>query len=546
MYEYRVLEFRSIEPLKIGAGGNKSIFTEPTKEYLPGSTIRGALISQLVRYGLFNENKNSILHNLKCYNAYPYVEDIKALFLPTPYHLRMDKHDWRKKKSSKGENNEIDIANLSLDSNNNHNAKNHLKYSFLSEVDGRLHGVQVQKEFRLHHTTAIKGDEPENLFRYEAISSGQVFRSLLKYSKDLSSHIKQILSSTETVYIGGSKGSGYGKCKVTPVGDSYIEYDEAINALGFRFKRNKDKTNEMVVVCLSDCVFRDEYGQPTNYLSDDFIYQLSGIKVNIGRRFIQTGLTEGYNTKWNARYPKEATLKAGTVLVFNMPEGISMTDRDRVGKLLEQNLLGYRTQDGYGWLGIDLDYPNKLMLNELKNIENNNTAASQSTSGLYDFKLDEQMQTFKTILSGLANAKMRWLHMIVIKCSANSNDDYRLIINKELRNNHINKFIKELEKYIEKITIKNHLHIEPLQNRYAKNDKQFSFAGYNFNEICEFLNKKKNNKLESFTKNKINSKLGQLFYNDTNEEFRHKIFLIDLLLAGLHVERRLDGNDTGE
>ncbi len=91
---YRVIEITNKEPLKIGSGGSKSGQIEPSKDYIPGSTIRGAFINKFIRFGIFNEQTSKrILSQVDFYNAYPFLAG--SLFFPTPYHLRVDKHDWR-------------------------------------------------------------------------------------------------------------------------------------------------------------------------------------------------------------------------------------------------------------------------------------------------------------------------------------------------------------------------------------------------------------------------------------------------------------------
>ena len=540
MYEYRVLEFHNLEPMKIGSGGNKSTYTEPSRDFLPGSTIRGALISQFVNSRLFDEYKQNILYELECYNAYPYAESTKTLFLPTPIHLRMDKHEWRENTK----NNQITaIANLAAD-NSDSRCKNQLRPSFVSEVivqtqdepQSVLRGLLVQKEFRLHHTTAFDEVEPENLFRYEAISSGQVFRSILKYRIELRPHFDNIFGSnnTLTVYIGGSKGSGYGKCEVYNKG-TYAEYSEAINRLGLQFKKSKNNLEEMTVTCLSDCMFRDVYGQPTNYLPEEYIYQLTGLRVSIAKKFVQTGVTEGYNTKWNARYPKETTVKAGSVLIYKLPSKISEDEKNSLEKLLEQNLIGYRTQDGYGWVGINFDYPNKILPNEAECITQCAINAAVTDS---DFKTIEDRHTMDTILTGLKDAKKRWLQMIYIK-SLNHQDeatsDYRFIINNVMKNSQISNLIEKLNQFKDGKLVDT----DTLKYYYANNNKMFSLAGCNFKTICEYLNgKEENSRLDDLINKKLNSKLGQLFYNDTEKKLRDIKFLIEFLLVGLEIERR--------
>lgn len=158
MKKYLVIEINNKEPLKIGSGGSKAQ-TEPAKEYIPGSTIRGAVIAQLLRHGIYDESTiKEALQKIQCYNAYPYRAG--KLFIPTPQHLRMSKHEWRKKKAS-NEKNPCTLNLINLLENQSPEMKNPLEYRFIAVQDRRLTGVKIPKTYRQHHT---KGKEKDNLF----------------------------------------------------------------------------------------------------------------------------------------------------------------------------------------------------------------------------------------------------------------------------------------------------------------------------------------------------------------------------------------------
>ena len=57
-----------------------------------------------------------------------------------------------------------------------------------------------------------KKGEKNKLFRYESIKKDQIFSGIIKVVKD--EYVQEVLNlfSNEAVYIGGSKGSGYGRC----------------------------------------------------------------------------------------------------------------------------------------------------------------------------------------------------------------------------------------------------------------------------------------------------------------------------------------------
>src|SRR5690606_26606484 len=81
-------------------------------------------------------------------------------------------------------------------------------------IDDEYTKVKVEKVSNLHIN---KRKEKNILFRYEAIKKGQVFGGIIKAEED--TYVDEIVNllEDEIIYIGGSKGSGYGKCIIEDV-----------------------------------------------------------------------------------------------------------------------------------------------------------------------------------------------------------------------------------------------------------------------------------------------------------------------------------------
>lgn len=440
-----IIDINNIEPLKIGAKGYQSKFEEPCKDYIPGSTIRGAIIGQLIRLGKFEDAEKLILLSMECYNAYPCVEN--KLYIPTPLHLRMDKHEWRKAKYSEKGTLELEdlLKNNEADKEKD---KNHLAYGYitLDEDKESLRGIKVEKEYRLHHSTikAKEDKDRENLFRYQAISAGQSFRTIIKYKKKVDKRIKELFSKPSEIYLGGSKGSGYGRSKISVL-KSYDSYKEAKEKLGINFTTEKN-TKELVITCLSDCLFRNEHGQPCNHIPVEELARLGDIKgkIELTKQFVQAGQTEGYNTKWNARYPKEATVKAGSVLKYQLEDNLTEAMLDK----LEQNLIGGRIQDGYGWIGVNIDFPAQIYIEPKKNEKEHESISREEFMNKIN-NSNKLSKSYNVILGGLSAARERWLSMLCDKLSDYSNNDekYKLIISESFNNSQI----KNLEDMLYKL-----------------------------------------------------------------------------------------------
>jgi hypothetical protein len=546
---YRIIEINNLEPLKIGAIGTQSTYTEPTAEYIPGSTIRGALIGQLIRLQLFNDStKSDILLGMECYNAYPYFEN--TFYLPKPFHLRIDKHEWRKAKVNNEE--KLKLFDLLEEKENKEIGKNQLEYSFITVENDCLRGRKVAKEYRLHHSTGnnqkpkqthtsnqpdSESKERENLFRYQAISTGQSFRAILKYKAELEQQMNALLKENRILYFGGSKGSGYGKSQMRTVTKPLQDYREIKEALGIKSfpKNNRD---EIIITCLSDCLFRNDFGQPINHLSEKYLYDLTGKEAKLERQFIRTGQTEGYNTTWKARYPKETTVKAGSILKYSFPEGLTSDEIHSLIDFLEEQPAGGRTQDGYGWLGVNIAYPEKLLIDEKK------SAADEDVHIDLDelLKKERIKNTFEILKTGMQEAKERWLMMLFTQLfrPAGEGRQREFFISDGLNKHQMKNMEDLIDDWIKskggKNSNKAEGKVKTILERYYANDNQLFFLkGSNLTEVFNYLDGSPNETLREFANMKLNTQRGSLFY--FNEEKAEEQFIADLLKTGLYIER---------
>ena len=88
------------------------------------------------------------------------------------------------------------------------------------------------------------------MFRYEAIEKGQIFRALIKVnlSEDEIEKVIKVLNDGE-FYIGGSKGSGYGKVEIIEDEIEVLDNNpESIDILS-------DIKNEFIIFTTSDGIF---------------------------------------------------------------------------------------------------------------------------------------------------------------------------------------------------------------------------------------------------------------------------------------------------
>lgn len=538
---YQVIEITNREPLKIGAAGSKANQTEPSKDYIPGSSLRGAVIAAMTSQGMFAGNEKNVLLSMACGNAYPYRNG--SLYLPAPRHLRMDKHDWRKRKSLCHINNQDVVPYITLTDllTTREQAKNNLEYHFLTIRDNHLAGLQVAREYRLHHSTSRNADraEKENLFRYQAISSGQTFRALIWFDASLQSLIERIFQQQSPVYLGGSKGSGYGLCDWQPVGNVVTEYQEVKRRIGLpeRLRREfagEEPGTELRITCLSDILVRNQYGQPVNVIPEDKLAAICGQPVKFKDQSIETGLTEGYNSTWQARYPKETTLKAGSVLRYTFQTPQSEENLQKIADEIERTLLGDRIQDGFGWLGVNLPYPQRLLIAETENAIEETAYAADDLAQLR--KAPRVRDVLSRIISGLETAKMKWLNMICVRSweSGQKLPGADCFILSELNKSQL----ATLRTQLKTAQAGNWEQKRYLSRGYQENNCQCSIAQCNFVQILAFLTHKEGTlpypELTAYARKRLRSRSAQLFYSQDRQP--EKTFIGDLLLAGIEIK----------
>lgn len=506
MHKYLVLEINNLEPLKIGSRGVQN-HVENSKSHIPGSTIRGAVIYYLIKELKLDRDlcvkgdgryRKQLLEDMKCFNAYPVYDD--KVFFPVPIHLKTDKHEYRKKVIK--EEKEFKAFGSLLDETK---YKNALQLEYTSFDDSTIKAIEVSKEFRLHHN---KCENIDNLFRYEAIKKGYKFRTIIVGSQEVLTAIEKGLEKNNEWYLGGSKGSGYGLCNIKKLSICKT-YRDAKEKLGLKFKSKEE--NNLIITCLSDCIFRDDKGNPSNYIPVSELEKVVGKKnFEIERSIVEQGYSEGYNVKWGLRYPKESTVKAGSVIKY-ICDKLSKDDLVKI----EEKLYGVRTTDGYGWIAVNVEHPYKIDLNIIT--DNNRRENNQQKKPI---KPSNEIDSLDIIIKGLGKAKKKWLRHIFLK-ERESKSIKVSITNKSIRENMLKLLKKEISA---NKTI--------LSRPYMNNKDKFSIKESTFKDIYDYCCEKGDKPiLDDYVENKLNTFKGSLFYKATDK----RKLLMDIAILSLEL-----------
>lgn len=532
---YYVLKIQNKEPMKIGANGSKENQTEPSKEYIPGSTLRGTFISRMLKgKDIEDKLKYKMLSNIDFYNAYPYAYDNgkEILFMPAPRHIRIDKHQWRRSKHSE---NRCKTNNLLEESTDDKVGKNNLEFRFIGLKGEQMVGFKTKKTYRLHHNTKkeLGSDERDNLFRYEAIDKGHCFKGMIHVKdEELRQYVEECLKERE-FWIGGSKSSGYGKVEL-------IEVEENTR-LETGFKRDKNIDAEIRITCLSDCIFRDRRGNTIGKIEESELEPYFG-KSLFKRGFIDTGISEGYNNTWKSRYPKETTVKAGSVLVYE----VKNCSEEKI-KEFEEKLHGERTQDGFGWVAVNLEYGTEL---DTKNLDFMSAAKVCIQEDNREEDKVEEDKSMKIILKGMSKSRKNWIRSIVKKeMESNKTNDSRkrIVVDRVILSKENCRNMMAMISYVQKsIEVENETKNESgfeaekeyINSRsYTQDNTWFSVVDQNFKNLFNYLSGHKNEHFSAYAKEKLNSAKGKLLYSGfLDEEIKKRMIISEIAYEALYIK----------
>lgn len=355
------IQFRTLEPI-LATSFQGDPNSDVSYSYIPGSMIRGAIISRYLRHhhlseldlndakvkGLFFDATQTLY-----LNGYLLSQEDKRT-LPVP-------RSWFKDKDAKlPESNEdrsmviYDRAveyNLPDDDENDDDSKitpKAIEQNFCTLKSKSVVLYSEKRRINIHNfrnRKKGKGTKSEGeIFRYEAIDSEQNFKAIiLCYNTDLLGTLQTLLPESSNIWFGGSQSAGYGKTKiekVEPLADNWCEVEIPANQ-----RVNNDR---LIITLLSDTILRDDCGQT---VADANLIQ-SAIQQTIGKIlpspesviiYASSTLIGGFNRKWGLPLPQVPALLAGSVIVF---EGITL-NTDQIEQL-EYYGIGERRNEGFG------------------------------------------------------------------------------------------------------------------------------------------------------------------------------------------------------
>lgn len=349
MAKYIEYDLENLEEIKITPTINQSD-ANFSKSYISGSSVRGACISKYIQNEKI-ENLNEGLSKelflkggLKFLNAYRLElskKERRSLPFPRCYYALKD--DIKQKKDK------LKITNsLNMEKGKNYEKVKEKEF-VLFDSEEVLESISVLKEEYLHIRKPGEKNDENKIFRYEVIKANQKFRGYIKVEdkfEEQIDNIKDLLNNT--FYIGGSKGSGYGLCKIDNIkvlneNPEYKYFEEVVN-LDEEYFEDEEK---IYIYALSDIIYRNKLGQYKTIFDEDFVAENIGVdKVEVNKEcYVDTEYCTSFNNKWGYRQPIISAIKAGSIISYDIKEG--EIDLDKVKEFID-SAIGERKNDGYG------------------------------------------------------------------------------------------------------------------------------------------------------------------------------------------------------
>ena len=382
MTKYYKYSLRLEEPLRIADDSSAKQGQTTTRRYIPGSTIRGYVVSRLASRE-FKEifpaiKKHLFSDHVRFHNAYlSIVSDNKEeLLLPSPMGFYEDKQDTDGEKELQnvvigGKFDEslkraklgtfISIEKSSVTLSEGTATKENTSADDTAEEKTAESAQQAEGStaLRMSFYTPRTGSETrirlgkkseQDVFRSTAVQAGYCYTGYIAMDEtasddenvsartDLAGAIEKILQGT--VVLGNARTSGYGKCSFFNCGlTEEMPYASLAAKAG-----SDDLKDECYMMLVSDTVMRDGFGEYCGlYLPA--LEKALGVK-DLRILYCSTAVTDvrGFNRHYGGATPSVNMYEKGSVFHLAYRGSIDQTHLDAV----QRGGIGVKRNEGYG------------------------------------------------------------------------------------------------------------------------------------------------------------------------------------------------------
>ncbi len=512
MHKYLSFQIEAVENLKMGRY-ERDTNNEYTYSYIPGSAVKGAIVWKVLdRFGKID--KNFLNGDTVFYNAYPVLNDSTTIPIMRCYGAEKSRIRSNDKK--------IKLQNMFTTADET--ILPYSKYEFGVSENDNVYAYSPKTVENLHINK--KKDKKGKMFRYEAISKGQAFKGCIRADEKYIEDLRDILSG-EIIYLGGSKGSGYGRCNISgiTVSEKYVVY-----------KSDIDIENDLYIYFLSDAILYYN-GRCRTYIPEDELKNIFGINgsCSLSKAFSGIDNAASYNYLYNTNTVCYKAVVKGSIIQYRVEEKINPEKIDEIVK----KGVGLRREDGYGQIAILKNIPDKL------NIITNSKDSREKDANRMDAKdtmdtlemAEDDKKLILSILENIFNKRTDLkIEKLIIEINENASGSYDKLSTQigKLMNIFSNSnsfdetsFKQFLQKYLDNIKNKKGKKVfKGLSNYKLADIKDINVKISIFDLLMDFVNEKNDFIMEKIQNSIIKKvRIGKYVYPSDSQykELVHKI-----------------------
>jgi len=337
-------------------------------DFIPGSTLRGALAWKAIRGGILQTDSGKGVFKsmfnedaLRVSNCYPASSDTESA-IRIPANLRFCELYPKSHSTSKLGDRAVECTQCEKEGH----------VSKMEKRDGFLNSDMsiIRSNPTLDMHIAIDSErgvvQHGALYEYESIPAGSrfvghigvdrnTFSKFLSYLHD----VAECDSNTIRVQlqIGKATTRGYGKSSLTltPTTNglqvfTWEPIEERVTTL----------TKPITMSFISDVIIVDEYGRYVNKIDEEFLKRVLGLETKIVRQTLRTRIVERFDTRSGLPRWRDSAIVSGSVVEFIVRDADNKKLKTICERLRDVELegLGLRTMEGFGC--ICFNHPTQL------------------------------------------------------------------------------------------------------------------------------------------------------------------------------------------
>lgn len=325
MYRYLRYEIENTEPLRIADDASSQSGQTTTLRYIPGTTIRGLVVSALSGRADFPEIKRTLFSSgVRYLNAYISREGKELL--PSPKGFYEDKRENTGKKR-------MENVVVKGDFTEGWKRASLGRFALLEGDTVRCYPVDTGSDLKIKMNVA---EEERNVFRNEYMTAGNRFVGYIAVeAPELEEAVKGVF--TGDIILGNARSAGFGRCRVLKA-----EYVDRLPYGGLLPGEGQEGSCYMLL--LSNLAMRDGNGEPCG-LNVEELERLMGVEeLKVAFCATSTVDVRGYNRTWGIHTPSVTMYEQGSVFHFTYQGTLSA---EKMAAIADSGI-GIRRNEGFG------------------------------------------------------------------------------------------------------------------------------------------------------------------------------------------------------